>query len=95
MQKLGITPKELHGGKLYRGKGAESAMNRDTEGVHGVYELMLVDNAIQKQIATSPDAIELRRIALQSGMTTLLQHGAELVKQGITTVEKYSGSRAA
>lgn len=86
--KLGIKPEELKEGKLYRGRGCRECFDSGYRGRQGVYELMLIDNAIQKQIATSPDAIELRKIALQSGMVSLLRHGAELVKQGVTTVSE-------
>jgi general secretion pathway protein E len=40
---------------------------------------------LKKQIVKSADAIELRRIGIETGMHTLLDHGAELVRQGITT----------
>ena len=47
---------------------------------------MTINNAIKKQIVKSPDAIDLRHIALETGMVSLLYHGSQLVKQGITTV---------
>ena len=46
---------------------------------------MPVNNAINKQIVQSPDAIEMRRVALAQGMISLLEHGAELVKNGLST----------
>ncbi|MEM1283216.1 MAG: type II secretion system ATPase GspE [Chlamydiota bacterium] len=88
IKKLGIQPRDLKQGKLYRGMGCRECFDSGYRGRHGVYELMLIDNALQKQIVTSPDAIELRKIALNSGMISLLKHGAELVKQGITTVSE-------
>ena len=47
---------------------------------------MPVNHAINKQIVHSPDAIEMRHVALAQGMVSLLLHGAELVKNGATTV---------
>ena len=47
---------------------------------------MPVNNAINKQIVQSPDAIEMRRVAIAQGMISLLAHGAELVKAASTTV---------
>jgi general secretion pathway protein E len=88
IQKLGLNYSDLTKRKLYRGKGCKECFNSGYRGRRGVYELMIIDNAIQKQIVTSPDAIELRKIALKSGMTSLLRHGAELVKQGVTTVSE-------
>jgi general secretion pathway protein E len=50
--------------------------------------MMVINNAIKKQIVKSPDAVELRSIALASGMVSLLEHGSDLVRQGITTVSE-------
>lgn len=80
-QSLGIDSKIL-----YRGKGCASCYKTGYKGRHGVYELMPVNNEVKRQIVKSPDAVQMRRVAIECGMITLLQHGAELVKQGVTTV---------
>jgi general secretion pathway protein E len=49
---------------------------------------MVVNHALQKQIVKSPDAIELRKLALETGMKSLISHGAELVKRHLTTVQE-------
>ena len=49
---------------------------------------MVVNNEIKKQIVKSPDSIELRRLALETGMTSILAHGSQLVCNGITTVSE-------
>ncbi len=85
-QSLGLKPDELQGGLLYRGKGCTYCYQTGFKGRQGVYELMPVNNAINKQIVQSPDAIEMRRVALEQGMISLLSHGAELVKSGSTTI---------
>ena len=71
---------------FYKGKGCSSCYESGYKGRHGIYELMPVNNALKRQIAKSPDASELRRIALETGTLSLLIHGAELVRKGITTV---------
>ena len=83
---LGIKPESLSHNVLYRGRGCSHCFNTGFKGRQGVYELMPVNNAITKQIVTSPDAIELRRVALAQGMISLLGHGAELVKAGDSTI---------
>lgn len=85
LQSLGIKSEELPDGKLYRGKGCAYCYQTGFKGRQGVYELMPVNNAINKQIVQSPDAIEMRRVALAQGMISLLAHGAELVKSGSST----------
>lgn len=83
---LGIDRSTLVQGHLYQGEGCPTCFGTGYKGRHGLYELMVINNAIKKQIVKSPDAVELRRIAAETGMVTLLTHGSELVKQGISTV---------
>jgi general secretion pathway protein E len=85
LQSIGINPEEFNG-LLYHGKGCAYCYNTGFKGRQGVYELMPVNNAINKQIINSPDAVEMRKIALAEGMISLLGHGAELVKNGMTTI---------
>jgi len=86
LQNLGLTESDLPHGILFRGEGCAACFGSGYKGRLGIYELMTVHHEIQKQIVKSPDAVELRRIALQNGMISLLEHGSHLVRQGITTV---------
>lgn len=72
--------------QLFHGAGCSACFGSGFKGRHGLYELMPINNEIRKQIVKSPDAVELRHLALQTGMMSLLAHGAQLVEQGITTV---------
>ena len=83
---MNLDRKDLPGGHLFKGEGCSSCFGSGYKGRHGLYELMVVNNAIKKQIVKSPDAVEIRRIGLESGMSTLLDHGGELVRKGITTI---------
>ena len=85
LQSLGLAKEELHEGCLYRGKGCSNCYQTGFKGRQGIYELMPVNNAIHKQIVQSPDAIEMRRVAIAGGMISLLSHGAFLVKNGLST----------
>jgi general secretion pathway protein E len=86
LQELGLDRKDLINGNLFKGEGCQSCFGTGYKGRHGLYELMSVNNAIKRQIVKSPDAIELRQICLDTGMINLLIHGADLVRQGFTTV---------
>jgi general secretion pathway protein E len=85
LQSIGLRREELPHGCLYRGKGCNHCYHTGFKGRRGVYELMPVNHAVNKQIVQSPDAIEMRRVALAQGMISLLGHGAELVKNGEST----------
>lgn len=86
LQNLGLDRKSLGNGHIYHGKGCSACFGSGYKGRNGLYELMTVNNAIKKQIVHSPDAVEMRYLALKMGMMSLLEHGADLVRQGLTTV---------
>lgn len=83
---MGLVREELIDGKLYKGEGCSACFDSGYRGRHGLYEMMTVNNAIKKQIVKSPDAIVMRQIAIGSGMVSLMDHGCEMVKNGVTTV---------
>ncbi len=96
LQNLGLDRSKLIDGVVFRGEGCQACFGTGYKGRHGIYELMVVNHEIKKQIVKSPDSIELRRIALKTGMISLLSHGGDLVCKGITTVaEVLRVSRAA
>lgn len=86
LQNLGLHAEELEEGHLYHGTGCGSCFGSGFKGRFGIYELMMVNNEIKKQIVKSPDAVQLRQIALDNGMISILKHGSELVRKGVTTV---------
>jgi general secretion pathway protein E len=86
LENLGIDRQQLDHQHLYRGEGCAQCYGSGYKGRLGLYELMIVNNAIKKQIIKSPDAVELRRLARDSGMVSLLDHGSALIMQGLTTV---------
>lgn len=88
LQTIGLKRETLTNGKISKGTGCATCYGSGYKGRHGIYELMTVNNEIKKQIVKSPDAIELRRIALETGTISILTHGGELVRQGITTVSE-------
>jgi len=85
LEGLGLQRKMIPEGKLYRGKGCNNCYQSGYQGRHGVYELVTINSALQQQIVKSPDAVQMRQAALEQGMQTLREHGAQLVLQGITT----------
>jgi general secretion pathway protein E len=73
-------------GQLFHGVGCPACYGSGYKGRQGVYELMMVNNAIKRQIVKSPDAVELRHIALERGMVSIVNHGADLARRGATTI---------
>ncbi len=88
LESIGLKREELLSGVICRGKGCHSCYQSGYKGRRGIYELMLDTAPVKKQMLKSPDSIEMRKIALENGMTSLLHHGAVLVKEGVTTVSE-------
>lgn len=88
LQSLGLQRKDLINGQVFQGKGCPACYDTGYKGRHGLYELMTVGNEIKKQIVKSADAVALRQLALDLGMISLLKHGGELVRTGVSTVSE-------
>lgn len=86
LKELDLSIEQLNGNVLYRGKGCPQCYGSGYKGRHGIYELLTIHSDLRSQIAKNGDATELRRLAIEEGMLTLRQHGAHLVRAGITTV---------
>jgi general secretion pathway protein E len=73
---------------LYKGKGCDQCAHTGYYGRSGIFELLLVDQEIRKLILKNADANQLREMAKQRGMKTLLEDGTDKIKAGITTLSE-------
>jgi general secretion pathway protein E len=73
---------------LYRGKGCESCAFTGYYGRKGIFELLVVDDNVRKLILKNADANQIRDVAREHGMKTLLEDGAEKIKTGETTLRE-------
>lgn len=74
--------------KLYRPKGCPRCNNSGYKGRLGLYEVMLVSEAIERLTVERKSADEISRVAQAEGMATLREDGIEKVLQGLTSVEE-------
>ena len=70
------------------GEGCERCRNTGYAGRLGLYELLVLDDALRDRIAGSPNVTEFRRLCVERGMVTLREDGFQKVAQGLTTVEE-------
>ncbi len=73
---------------LYTGKGCEQCAFTGFYGRMGIYELLVVTDDIRRLILNNADSNQIREVARQQGMRTLLEDGAEKVLQGFTTMSE-------
>jgi type IV pilus assembly protein PilB len=74
--------------RMYRGKGCQVCHQTGYIGRVGIYEVLLVDEAIRDAIMQKKNADEIHNLAVKNGMTTMVDDGMAKVKQGITTIEE-------
>ncbi|MDA1370903.1 MAG: ATPase, T2SS/T4P/T4SS family [Proteobacteria bacterium] len=73
---------------IRRGGGCERCGNTGYRGRVGLYELLLMSDAIRHHIASGADANVIREQAISEGMETLRQDALEKLKAGLTTPEE-------
>jgi len=65
-----------------------SCQGRGYAGRIGVYEILHMNESLASAVAKRSNTEELRRLALESGMKTLLGYGLDLVREGLTSLEE-------
>jgi general secretion pathway protein E len=73
---------------FYKARGCDQCTNTGFSGRRGIYELLLVDDAVGPLILRKADARAIKRVAWEQGMDTLRDDGARKVLAGRTTVEE-------
>ncbi|MCS7253899.1 MAG: type II secretion system ATPase GspE [Armatimonadetes bacterium] len=74
--------------KFYRGAGCDECRYTGYFGRTGIFELLAMDEAIRELVLRKAPAGEIRQVAIEHGMHTLLQDGLRKVLLGITTIEE-------
>jgi type II secretory ATPase GspE/PulE/Tfp pilus assembly ATPase PilB-like protein len=73
---------------LYRPKGCPQCNNSGYKGRMGVHELLVGTDEMKKAIQRKASIDEMRRMAMQDGMRTLLQDAIEKAFKGVTDVKQ-------
>ena len=73
---------------LYRPAGCPRCNNTGYKGRFGIYEVMLVSEAIERLTVERKSADEISRVAQAEGMVTLREDGIDKVIQGVTSIEE-------
>jgi type IV pilus assembly protein PilB len=86
LELLGIDRQTV--GEFVRGKGCRYCFDSGFSGREGVYEILSIGNDIQNAIAQGKSALELKEMAVEKGMKTLLDTALLKVSDGKSTVEE-------
>ncbi|MEM8781818.1 MAG: ATPase, T2SS/T4P/T4SS family [Planctomycetota bacterium] len=75
-------------GEIPKGAGCDKCRGTGYSGRLGIYELLVINDALRDAIARNPSVTEFRRMCVEQGMTTLRRDGFDKVQKGLTTVDE-------
>lgn len=85
---MGFKEEEISTLQLYRAKGCAACNGVGYKGRVGLFELMEVTDEVAKAISAEVPEDQLRKIAIQEGMTTLREAGLQKLREGTTSIEE-------
>jgi len=88
LAELDLTPDDVVGKKFYRGRGCAACNNTGFKGRIGLFELMMINDALRDMVNRGSSTEQLRDLALQGGMRPLRTAGLEKIYAGVTTIEE-------
>jgi len=88
LRKIGFPEDEIGTAKFWRGVGCEDCRQFGYQGRKGIYELLIVNEAIRPFILNRAPATTIAQKAIEQGMRTLRTDGWTKVRNGETTIEE-------
>ncbi|NBR86070.1 MAG: type II/IV secretion system protein [Proteobacteria bacterium] len=76
------------GDKLWRGTGCPNCRNTGYRGRSGLYELMVMSDAISEKIIERAPSYQIVAVAKQGGLRLLREDGWDKVRRGLTTPDE-------
>ena len=73
---------------FYHHRGCDECSNTGYRGRIGIFELMMIDEPVRREILNNSDSKTIQRVAQQQGMRLLREDGARQVVAGVTSVEE-------
>ncbi len=74
--------------KFYHAGACDACSQTGYRGRIGIFELMMIDEPVRREILKASDAKTIQRVAQQRGMRLLREDGARQVVAGVTSVEE-------
>ncbi len=88
LRRIGYPEDEIETAKFYRGAGCEECRQLGYQGRMGIYELLILNEALRPLILNRAPASTIAAKAIEFGMRTLRTDGWNKVKAGLTTIEE-------
>ncbi len=88
LRRIGFPAADIGTAKVWHGTGCEECRQQGYQGRKGIYELLIVSEAIRPLIMNRSSATAIAQRAMEAGMRTLRNDGWIKVKGGETTIEE-------
>lgn len=88
IDRLGVDPIEIADKQFYFGKGCADCGGSGYRGRQGLFELLLVNDALRDLITNRAPTMVLKQKAVELGMRTLRDDGLRAIFDGATTVDE-------
>jgi len=85
---LNLSPHDLGDKLFYYGRGCSNCNDTGYKGRKGIYELLVVSDAIRNLINERAPTVVLRQKAIELGMVTLREDGLRSIFDGDTSIEE-------
>lgn len=88
LHEAGITRAHVEGHTMYRSKGCAACLSTGYKGRAGIYELLVVSEAVRQLVMSGSNAGVIRKRAIEDGLKTLRDDGIRQVLQGVTALDE-------
>ena len=88
LRKIGFPPEDLDTAKIWHGLGCEECRQLGYQGRQGIYEILILNEALRPLILNRSAASTIANEAMKNGMRTLRTDGWNKLKAGLTTIEE-------
>ncbi len=88
LRRIGFPEADIGTTKIWHGAGCELCRQQGYQGRKGIYELLIVTEALRPLIMNRASATTIAQRAIEAGMRTLRTDGWKKVKEGTTTIEE-------
>jgi general secretion pathway protein E len=86
--KLGVNGERASTATWFRAGGCPECLSTGYRGRTGIYEILVLDDELRSLVLAKTDANAIKARAMEHGMRTLRDDGAQKVASGITTTEE-------
>ncbi len=85
---LQVDPLEIAEKQFFYGKGCSTCNKTGYKGRQGLFELMMINDAVRDLITKKAPTLVLKQKAIENGMRTLRDDGLRCIFDGLTTIEE-------